>query len=130
MDTTSISGMQQVTQSAWQQYQSQQAKRFADQAAMNARLMQARADSAQAQADRAQENARVMRVEASQAQSVAAQAQGNVRASEASSQIGPQVGRVVAEAVQTAQAQQPTQTSAPTVNTQGETIGTVVNVTA
>lgn len=130
MDTTSISGMQQVTQSAWRQFQFQQAKQFADQAAQNVRMMQSRANAAQAQADRAQENARVLRVEADQAQGVAVQASRSVASGETASRIGPQVSSVVAEAVQSQQITQTQAAPAPTVNTQGETIGTVVNVTA
>jgi hypothetical protein len=131
MDTTSVSGTQQVTQSAWDQLQFQQAKQFAERAAQNARLLQAKARDAQTAADQAQENARVLGVKADQAQGVAVQADRNVRSSEASAQISLAVTGVVAEAVQTVQAQQPAQVqAAPTVNTQGETIGTVVNVTA
>lgn len=128
MSITSTSGTQQVTQSAWQQLQLQQARQFAERAAQNASQLQARASDAQAQADRARENARAQQVAADQAQGVAVQAQGSVRATEATGQIGPQISSVAAEAVQTQQSVQAQ--VQPTVNTQGETIGTVVNVTA
>lgn len=129
--STSTSGTQAVTQAAWQSLQLQQAKQFAERAAQNARTLQAKANDAQNQAERAQENARTLRVDANKAQNVAVQADRGVRATEATSQIGPQV---VNKATQVAEAQvsatvTQTQTT-PTVNTQGEAIGTVINVTA
>lgn len=128
MAVTSTSGVQAVTQSAWKLLQLEQAKQFADRAAQNARALQAKASDAQTEADRAQENARTLRVDANEAQSVAVQADRGVRSSESSSQIGSQI---VMKVTQVAQAQKaaPAQTP-PTVNTQGETIGTVINVTA
>jgi hypothetical protein len=134
MAVTSTSGTQAITQSAWAQLQVDQARRFAERAAQNASVMQSRANDAQNAAQQAQENARSLRVEANQARSVAVEANRGVRATESSSQIGPMVVNEVTQATQSAgvadtSAVAPTQT-APTVNTQGETIGSVVNVTA
>lgn len=148
MSVTSTSGTQSITQSAWKALQLEQAKQFAGRAAQNARALQSQASAAQGEAMHAQENARTLKMEAGQAQSVAVQADRGVRSAEASSQISPQIVRTVAQAAQAtapAQAAAPVQTTAavqtpivapaqtppqPTVNTQGETVGTVINVTA
>lgn len=128
MAVTSTSGAQAVTQSAWKLLQLEQAKQFAERAAQNARALQSKANDAQNAADRAQENARTLKVDASQAQSVAVQADRGVRSTESSSQIGSQI---VMKVTQVAQAQETAPAQAPsTVNTQGEAIGTVINVTA
>lgn len=128
MAVTSTSGTQAVAQSAWKLLQLEQAKQFAERAAQNARALQSKASDAQSQAERAQENARTLRVEANQAQGIAVQADRSVRSTESASQIGPQIVREVTQAVQAKEAA-PIQTQ-PTVNTQGETVGTVINVTA
>ncbi|MCK9199979.1 MAG: hypothetical protein M0P59_05065 [Gallionella sp.] len=131
MAVTSTSGTQAVTQAAWQLLQLQQAKQFAERAAQNARTLQAKANDAQNQADRAQESARTVRVDANQAQSVAIEADRGVRATESSSQIGPQIVNKVTQTVQAQVAATEVQAQTPpTVNTQGEAIGTVINVTA
>jgi hypothetical protein len=128
MAVTSTLGTQAVTQSAWASLEVEQARRFAERAAQNARAMQSKANDAQNSADRAQDNARTLRVEANEARGVAVEADRGVRATESASQIGPQIVREVTQAAQALETA-PTQTQ-PTVNTQGETIGTVINVTA
>jgi len=76
-------------------------------------------------------------VKADQAQGVAVQANRDVRSSESYGQVGTEVMARVAQAAErpvtpvTAEATVAAQPqTAPTVNTQGETIGTVINVTA
>ncbi|HEX5364287.1 MAG TPA: hypothetical protein VFW59_08445 [Gallionella sp.] len=137
MSVTSTSGTQPVTQAAFQQLQLAQARQFAERAAQNARSLQASANSAQAAADQAQENAKSLSVDASQAHDVALQAARNVQSTESANQIGPQVLGTITQAAQTpavaVPAPTPSSTPAPaqpTVNTQGQTIGTVINVTA
>lgn len=130
MAVTSTSGAQAVTQSAWKLLQLEQAKQFAERAAQNARALQSKASDAQSEADRAQENARTLRVDANQAQSVAVQADRGVRSTESSSQIGSQIVMKVTQAAQALEAAPAQTQTPPTVNTQGETIGTVINVTA
>lgn len=140
MAVTPTSGAQAVTQSAWKSLQLEQAKQFAERAAMSARALQARASAAQSEADRAQASAQSLSVKANQAQNIAIQADRNVRTSESYGQIGTEVmARVtqaaerpvsVEAAVSVQPAVQPQIAAAPTVNTQGETIGTVINVTA
>ena len=130
MAVTSTSGTQAVTQSAWKLLQLEQARQFAERAAQAAHALQSKASDAQTRADRAQENARTLRVEANQAQGVAVEADRGVRSTESSSQVGQQIVLKVTQAAQ-AQEAAPVQTPPPpTVNTQGETIGTLVNVTA
>jgi len=128
MNVTSTSETQAISQSAWKQLQLDQARQFAERAAQNARALQAKASAAQSVANHAQESARTLKVEANQAQGVAVQADRNVRSTESYNQIGPQVLTRVTQAAE-AQTAAPAQTQ-PTVNTQGETIGTVINVTA
>jgi len=140
MNVTSTSGTQSITQSAWKALQLEQARQFAERAAQDARALQSQASAAQSEAGRAQQNALTIKIEADQAQNVAVQADRGVRSAQASNQIGPEVVRTVAQAAQiTAVAQTVAQTAAPTpvktapqpsVNTQGETVGTVINVTA
>lgn len=130
---TSTSGTQSVTQSAWKLLQLEQTRQFAERAAQNARALQSKASDAQSAADRAQEYSRTLRVKADMAQSVAVQADRGIRTAESSSQIGPGIISEITQAAQPAVAvpvQTPTQPAQPTVNTQGETIGTVINVTA
>lgn len=134
MAVTPTSGAQAVTQSAWKSLQLEQARQFAERAGMNARMLQSRASAAQSEAERAQASAQSLSVKANQAQGIAIQADRNVRSSESYGQIGTEVmarvtqvaeRQVTAEVVVSAQPQ-----TAPTVNTQGETVGTVINVTA
>ncbi len=145
MSVTLTTGTQPATQAAWQQMQLAQAKQFAERAAQNASALQSQANSAQTAASQAQANARSLNANASQAQSVASQAERNLRATEATNQIGPDILQRVTQAAQpkdtSAVAQQPatqlttppvaaTVTPTPTLNTQGQTIGAVINVTA
>lgn len=130
MAVTSTSGTQAVTQSAWKVLQLEQAKQFAERAAQNARALQSKANDAQSQAERAQENARTLRVDANQARDIAVQADRGVRSTESSSQIGSQIVMKVTQAVQAQETAPPQTQTTPTVNTQGEAIGTVINVTA
>lgn len=133
MAVTSTSGAQAVTQAAWKSLQLEQAKQFAERAATNARMLQARASAAQSEADRAQASARSLNVKASQAQDVAIQADRDVRSSESYGRIGTDVMTRVTQAAErpaAGEAASSVQAAAPTVNTQGEAIGTVINVTA
>jgi hypothetical protein len=129
MAVTSTTGTQAVTQSSWKVLQLEQAKQFAERAAQSARAMQEKANVAQTVADRAQENARTLRVEANQAYSTAVEADRGVRSAESSGRVGEQI---LVKVTQIAAQPQPVaqETVPPTTNTQGETIGTVINVTA
>lgn len=131
MAVTPTSGAQAVTQSAWKSLQLEQAKQFAERAAMSARMLQAKASAAQNEADRAQANAQSLSVRADQAQGVAREADRDVRSSESYGRIGGEVMTRVTQAAERPTASVSAQAAAaPTVNTQGETVGTVINVTA
>ena len=119
-----------ISQSLWQQLQLQQVKRAAAQAEQDAQSLQKQADGARAAANRAEENARQLGVKASQAQTTASQAAHNLAVTKSSSQYQAQLGNAATQVFRSVQnvysGSQPQSMS----NTQGQTIGTVVNVTA
>jgi uncharacterized membrane protein YccC len=119
--------------SAWRQVQLQQAQRNVDLAERSARALQAQANDAQAVADQAQENANSLKTEANQAQSVSNRANLWLQTEKTLSQTGTQLNNVIAQNLQKAvsSVSVPVQPQTPAVvNTQGQTIGTVVNTTA
>ena len=126
---------QSISQSIVQQLRLQEAKRSAAEAQYQAQTLQAQADAAQHSADSEQERARSLRVDASQAQSQAGQASQGLSALQSLSQMSTALGAAytkVAQAQQGASAPAAAQPQAkqPVVNTQGQTIGTVVSTTA
>lgn len=127
MSAFSTTGIPPAVQSAWKQLQLDQARQFAERAAMAARSLQAKANAAQSVANQAIADAQTLNTEASQAQNVATQAEFGVRTVESSNQLGANILKVINQSV-------PTQAAAikpaPIVNTQGETIGTLLNVAA
>lgn len=128
-----INAINSNSQSAWQQFQFQQAQRSADQAAQSARSLQAQANGAQAAADNAQAEADSLQSEASKAQFVADHANMLLQTTKSLGQIGTQVSNALDQAVKrqtTAQPATPAQAPKIVVNAQGQTIGTVVNTTA
>lgn len=117
------------------QLQLLQAQRAADRAEQNARALRERATEAQNTADREQENARNLQVQAGQAQQVAGSAKQGVIAlkslrqvQEGFSEIRQQIAQVTQK--QTTGSTSNTSAPAPSINSQGQTTGTVVNVTA
>lgn len=123
-----ISGTQSISQDIWQQLSLQQAQRVAQQAEQNARSLQVQAADARASANRAQENARQLEIKASQAQAGASQAAQNLVQAQSAGQFQAQLSDTnlrISSGLQNAQAQVQS-----TVNSQGQTIGTVLNVTA
>jgi hypothetical protein len=129
-----VSALSSNLQSAVQQIQLQQAERGVERARLNARSLQAQASSAQAAADSAQVEARAIASAASQAQSAAQQASLQLLSANSLRQVASQVSATLAQVLPKAAATQPevvTTAAAPAVvNTQGQTIGTVVNTTA
>ena len=123
-----------TSQSLWQQLQLQQVKRAAAQAEQNARALQTQADKARATANRAEANARQLEIQASQAQTTAGQAARNLAVTQSSRQYQAQLGSAIAQLSQGTQSTQiPSQAqpqAQPVSNSQGQTIGTVVNTTA
>jgi hypothetical protein len=122
-----------VSQSIWQQLQTQLVQQRAAAAEDNARALQKQADDAQAAANLAQENARQLEVLASQAQTTASQAELSQAEVQSGNQTQAQLGNVSSIITQGLQSQTPIQApaQAPAVhNTQGQVIGSVINVTA
>ena len=124
---TAISASGSVISAGTDQLRVQQAKRNADQAEAAARALRRAATSAQQAADSAQENARSLQVRSSQAQIDAGQARQQVTSLQSvrSLQQGFETVRSqIAEGLKSLDA------PAPTVNAEGQTTGTLVNVTA
>ncbi len=117
--------------SLWQQGQSQQAQRAADQAAQAAQSLQAQARDARAIADRAQDDARSLEMKAAQAQATATQASLSVQTSTAflnmqasSSDVYTVVPKLISF-----DNKLPAQISAPASST-GQIVGSMINTTA
>lgn len=132
---SSTSGVQSAAQAGWQQLKLQQAQRNADRAEQEARSLQAQAAEAQRGADRAQENARTLNVQSDQAQTNVGRARQGLAAIKSLEQtqtrlIGTYEKVAQAQVEQAPARSAPEQPTAPVVNTQGQTTGTVVNTTA
>lgn len=129
-----ISAVNPTLQPAWQQLQLLQARRSVDQAAQYARGLQAQANNAQLAADHAQTEARTLAGQAAQAQTAANMAQTQLQASNSLSQLGTQLNnqleRIIPTPAPTTPAVSTVKVAAAVTNTQGQTIGTVVNTTA
>lgn len=124
------SNSQSVNGAIWQQLQQQQAQRAADQAEQNASALQVKAREAQSQAMRAQENARSLKVQYTQAESEAGSARQGLAELKAvgALQQGLQATR---DSIASSRLNATTTGSATTViNAQGQTTGSLVNVTA
>lgn len=105
------------------------AERNADRAEAEARALRRQAASAQQAADVAQEGARNLKVRADQAQGEAGLARQNLSSLTASQQLSQGFENIrsqIAEGFAALDAPAP----APTVNAEGQTTGTLINVTA
>lgn len=117
--------------SLWQQSQSQQVQRAADQAAQTAQSLQAQARDARAVADRAQDDARALEMKAAQAQATATQANLSIQTSASflnmqasSSDVYTVVPKLIS-----VDNKLPAQISTPTSST-GQIVGSMINTTA
>ena len=122
--TTSVAG---AISFGTDQLRVQQAKRNADQAEASARSLRRAATSAQQAADATQESARTLQVRSDQAQVDAGQARQQVTSLQSvrTLQQGFDTVRTqIAEGLKSLDA------PAPVVNAEGQTTGTLVNVTA
>ena len=125
-----------VNSGLWQQLQSQQAQRAADQAIQVASSLQTQARSAKAAAQRAQEAARTLEVNANQAQAQANQALLKAAASQTVGEMQANQAEVYDRlpqmVVQTSPAPAMVPVTAPVATTTAstETIGTVIDTTA
>lgn len=125
MATAAISGSGSATGFVVEQLRVQQAKRNAEQTEAAARSLQRQASAAQREAVAAQEGARSLQVQSDQAQSEAGQARQQVASLAAvqTVQEGFQTIRTqIAASVKALDA------PAPSINAEGQTTGTVVNV--
>jgi hypothetical protein len=118
----------------WQQGQSQQAQRAADQASQAAQSLQAQARDARAVADRAQDEARSLEMKAGQAQSAAAQASLSIQASASFQNMqtsSSDIYTVLPKAV-SLDNKIPAQIAKTTVSTTStaQNVGTMINTTA
>ena len=118
-------------------YQQAQAVRNAERAEQAARALQGEASRARNEADRAQENARSLEVKSSQAQAGARDAQQGVAAAKSIGEVRTgldeiqQQARIIATPAPLVSTSTSTTTpAAAVVNAQGQTTGTVINVTA
>ncbi len=130
-----IASVNSTFQPAWQQLQLRQAQQGVDQAEQRARNLQAQASSAQLAADRAQAEAKTLSSQASQALSAAAQAQLQLQTVNSLNQLGSQINNTLGQVLPKPPVSTlaPAATPAPVVavtNTQGQTVGSVVNTTA
>lgn len=131
---SSTSGLQGVTQTAFQQLKLQQARQNADRAEQQARSLQIQAADAQREADRAEENARDLSVRSGRAQNEAGQARQGLAMIRSVNEMKAGLATVLTRAAPSANevdsnSIQPTETM-PVVNTLGQMTGTMVNTVA
>ncbi len=131
---SSTSGLQAVTQAAFQQLKLQQARRNADRAEQIARSLQSQAADAQREADRAQENARDLSLRSSRAQDEAGRARQGLAmirsVSEMKAGLAARLTRVEASANEAETGSitpVAAKVAAPVVNTSGQLTGTTIN---
>lgn len=132
MAMSSVSSAQSLSSGLWVQLQQQQAQRAADQAEQKARSLQAQARDAKSVANRAQENARSLQVQSEQAEGEASNARLNVVSQQSKAKLDSQFSdwhQQLTKALDTT-ASKVTTPASPTVNAEGQTTGTLVNVVA
>ena len=124
-----------ISQSILQTLKLQDAKRSAEQAQFRAQDLQNQAADEQRVADNAQEKARSLRVEANQAQADVGRASQGLQALQSLSQMSSRLDQIYTQVAQkqhdslpTSSAQAPQQ--GPTVNSQGQVTGRIINTTA
>ena len=119
-----------ISQSILQTLKLQEAKRTAEQAQHRVQDLQAQAADEQRKADTAQEKARSLKVEANQAQAEFGRASQGLQSLQSLSQMGNRLGQIYTQVAQKQQAEPAQQAPGPTVNTQGQVTGTIINTTA
>ncbi len=112
------------------QMQLLQAQRAADQAEQRARALRGKAQEAQSVADREQENARQLQVRSNQADQDAGNARQGVVALKSLRQVQGGYEKIQQQISEITQPESKASPVAPVVNSQGQTTGTVVNITA
>lgn len=129
MAVSATSSLQSVAGQVSQQLRAQQVERRADQAELEARSLRQQAGLAQREADRAEENARRIKVKSDRAQGDAGAARQQAVTESAATDYQGQLDafrQQISQGVQLLDAN----IAGPVVNADGQTTGTVVNVTA
>lgn len=127
MATMAVAGSGSLAGVVSDQLRVQQAQRSADQAEVAARALRRQAEVAQREADVAQEGARTLRVRSDRAQTDAGQARQAVASLESVQTLREGFESLRADIASGLEAiSSPT----PTVNAEGQTTGTIVNVVA
>ena len=130
MAVSSTSSAQSASSIISQQLQVRQAERNADQAEAAARALRQAAASAQRNADRAQEGARQLQVQSGQADSAAGAARQQVASVSSAIQLQGGLESIREQIAASLQTLDQPVVAAPVVNAEGQTTGTLVNVTA
>jgi hypothetical protein len=130
MAVSSTSSAQSASSIISQQLRVQQAERNADQAEASARSLRQAAASAQRNADRAQEGARTLQVQSAQADSAVGAARQQVASVASAIQLQSGFDSIREQIATSLQTLDQPVVSAAVVNAEGQTTGTLVNVTA
>lgn len=128
MATPAISGSSSTSGLLTERLRVQQAQRTAEQAETTARALSRQATAAQREADLAQEDARTLKVRSDQAQSNAGQARQQVVSLESVKTVQQGIDSIRSQIATTLQSQDTP--PAASINAEGQTTGTLVNVTA
>ncbi|MDQ5942548.1 MAG: hypothetical protein QG572_1364 [Pseudomonadota bacterium] len=130
MAVSSTSTAQSASSVISQQLRVQQAERNADQAEASARSLRQAAAAAQRNADRAQEGARTLQVQSAQADSAVGAARQQVASVASAIQLQGGFDAIREQIAASLQTLDQPVVSAAVVNAEGQTTGTLVNVTA
>lgn len=130
MATATLSALSGAGGGAYAQLQELQAQRTAEQAEGRARALRTAADEAQASAVRARETARTRRVESDQAEGTAQDARANLVSLKAGQETQAGLTSLRNDIAGIQKAFQANSTAAAVINAEGQTTGTLVNVTA
>ncbi|MDQ5879005.1 MAG: hypothetical protein QG638_1739 [Pseudomonadota bacterium] len=130
MAVSSTSSAQSASSIISQQLRVQQAERNADQAEASARSLRQAAAAAQRNADRAQEGARTLQVQSAQADSAVGAARQQVASVASAIQLQGGFDAIREQIAASLQTLDQPVVSAAVVNAEGQTTGTLVNVTA
>lgn len=130
MAVSSTSTAQSASSVISQQLRVQQAERNADQAEASARSLRQAVAAAQRNADRAQEGARTLQVQSAQADSAVGAARQQVASVASAIQLQGGFDAIREQIAASLQTLDQPVVSAAVVNAEGQTTGTLVNVTA
>lgn len=130
MATATLSALSGAGGGAYAQLQEMQAQRMAEQAEGRARALRSAAEEAQANAVRARETARTRRVESDRAEGTAQDARANLVSLKSGQDTQADLTTLRDGIARVQEALNTTSTAAAVINAEGQTTGTLVNVTA